>query len=185
MALAQDLPGRRVSILFVCLGNICRSPMAEGVFRQLKAYGTLNQHPLIASIDSCGTGAYHAGDFSDPRTISVLEKHGITNYQHKACKIKVPEDLHRFDYVIGMDLENVLDLRSAAKSQGLSGGREMEKISLYGRFDEKAGDEEVDDPYYGERDGFEVAYEQVTRFGKGLLKHLELQAAKELGSEVP
>jgi len=170
-----------ISVLLVCLGNICRSPMAEGTLRHLSKFGTPSQHPLIANIDSCGTGAYHAGDYSDSRTMSVLEDNGITDYRHKARKIKVPEDFEKFDYILAMDEDNLIDLREMmkrAKKQGRLSGDDMKKIHLYGEFGGKAKDEEIGDPYYGGRDGFEIAYEQVTRFGKGLLKHIESEAAK-------
>jgi low molecular weight phosphotyrosine protein phosphatase len=93
---------KKVSVLFVCLGNICRSPMAEGVFRHLTNFGSDEQHPLIKEIDSCGTGAYHAGDNPDSRTLSVLEDNGLTDYKHKARRVRVPEDFERFDYVLAM-----------------------------------------------------------------------------------
>ncbi|TKA74165.1 hypothetical protein B0A55_06581 [Friedmanniomyces simplex] len=183
----EQQPPRPVSILFVCLGNICRSPMAEGAFRHLTHFGTLQQHPLVAHIDSCGTGAYHAGDLSDKRTMSVLRDNGITDYRHKARKVKV-EDFREYDYVLGMDEENVQDLRDLVKraaKKGVLNGDEVGRIRLYGEFGGKTKDEEIGDPYYGGRDGFEVAYEQVTRFGKALLEHIEVEAAKELGSGVP
>ena len=180
-------PGRPVHILFVCLSNICRSTMAEGAFRNLTKFGTSNQHPLIASIDSCGTGAYHAGDSPDSRTMSVLKENGITGYRHKARKVTL-DDFKKFDYVLGMDADNVIDLRDLirrGKTSGKLTGEEVEKVRLYGSFGGKSADKEVVDPYYGGRNGFEVAYEQMTRFGQGLLKHIELEAAKELGSSAP
>ncbi|KAK0279354.1 Low molecular weight phosphotyrosine protein phosphatase [Friedmanniomyces endolithicus] len=187
-------PMRPVSILFVCLGkvltnrhSICRSPMAEGAFRNLTNFGTPQQHLLIANIDSCGTGAYHAGDLSDTRTMSVLKDNGITDYRHEARKVTI-EDFGEYDYVLGMDEENVEDLRDlvkrAAKKCVLSGD-EAERIHLYGEFGGKRREEEIGDPYYGGRDGFEIAYEQVTRFGKALLRHIEMEAAKELGRSGP
>jgi len=177
MAAANSTP-KSVSVLFVCLGNICRSPMAEGCFRHLTAFGTDRQHSLIDRIDSCGTGAYHAGDYSDSRTMSVLDDNGITGYRHKARKIRL-EDFERFDYLIAMDQDNLIDMKDMvkrAKKRGLLSGEEMEKLHLYGAFGAKAKDEEVIDPYYGGRDGFEVAFEQVERFGKGLLERIEADA---------
>ncbi|KAF2765589.1 low molecular weight phosphotyrosine protein phosphatase [Teratosphaeria nubilosa] len=179
---------KKVSVLFVCLGNICRSPMAEGAFRRLTNFGTDTQHPLIADIDSCGTGAYHAGDYSDSRTMSVLEDNGISDYKHKARKVRIPEDFERFDYLLAMDEDNLIDLRDMvkrAKKSGKLSGDEVEKVHLYGEFGGKSKKEEVGDPYYGGRDGFEIAYEQVERFGRVLLKHIELEAARELGATAP
>ena len=175
-------PTKPVSVLFVCLGNICRSPLADGLFRALTSFDTPRQHPLIGNIDSCGTGAYHAGDQPDSRTLRVLdEKAGITTYRHKARRIKVPSDFEEYDYLLAMDEDNLIDLRDMvkrAKKRGLLDGDAMEKVHLYGSFGGKKVDEEVGDPYYGGRDGFEIAYEQVERFGKGLLKHIEEEAKK-------
>ncbi|RMJ21953.1 hypothetical protein PHISP_07185, partial [Aspergillus sp. HF37] len=112
--------GRPVNVLFVCLGNICRSPMSEGVFRGMAA-----SHPLINEIDSAGTGAYHAGDSPDPRTMSTLRRHGISDYDH-AARIVTKEDFLDFDYLLAMDkynLRDLLDVRdSVLASQRKSGG---------------------------------------------------------------
>ncbi|KAM0715083.1 hypothetical protein Q7P37_009548 [Cladosporium fusiforme] len=159
-----------VSILFVCLGNICRSPMAEGVFRSLAS-----SHPLISRIDSCGTGAYHAGDNPDPRTMAVLRANGIKDYKHKARKVRVPQDFEEFDYVLAMDGMNVADLRGMVKRKGL-GAEVGGKVRLFGEFGGRSGGEEVGDPYYGGDDGFEVAFEQVVRFSRGLLEVVEREA---------
>ncbi|KAK1089191.1 hypothetical protein LTR33_000168 [Friedmanniomyces endolithicus] len=145
------------------------------------------QHPLIANVDSCGTGAYQAGDLSDTRTMSVLKNNGITDYRHQARKVRI-EDFREYDYVLGMDGENVEDLRDLVKratKKGSLSGEEAGRVHLYGEFGGKTKKEEIGDPYYGGRDGFEVAYEQVTKFGKALLQHIEMQVRKELGSNVP
>ena len=171
-----------VSVLFVCLGNICRSPLAEGVFRNLTKFGDSKQHPLIARIDSCGTGAYHEGDYSDSRTMSVLEDNHITSYKHQARKVRVPEDFLEFDYILAMDEENLADLRNAVKRAAKRGlldqSEALKRVHLFSEFGGKGKNEEVGDPYYGAgRNGFEVAFEQVSRFGKVLLKQIEQQSA--------
>ena len=120
--------------------------------------------------------------------MSVLEDKGITTYRHKARRIKVPEDFGRFDYVLVMDEENLVDVKEMfkrAKKRGLVDGSRMDKIYLFGEFGGKAKDEEVGDPYYGGRDGFESAFEQVSRFGRGLLQQIEMAAARVLGSTLP
>lgn len=172
-----------VSVLFVCLGNICRSPMAEGVFRSLTnnlPRSTGSPHPLISRIDSCGTGAYHVGDSPDPRTMSVLQNRKITTYRHAARKFQYT-DFEEFDYIFAMDEENrsYLDAarRRLVKKGELSEGGKG-RVMLFGECGDK-GEEEVGDPYYGGRDGFEIAYEQVQRFSKGFLKMVEEKGAKK------
>jgi low molecular weight phosphotyrosine protein phosphatase len=173
-------PPKKVSVLFVCLGNICRSTMAEGVFRSLTSFNDPSTaHPLIARIDSCGTGAYHAGDNPDPRTMSVLKSHGITDYKHKARKVRVPQDFEEFDYVLGMDGMNMQDLKSMVRRKGVEGEGKA-KLSLFGDYGGRKG-EEVEDPYYGGGKGFEVAFEQVERFGRGLLEVIEKEAKEKSG----
>ncbi|KAK7543745.1 phosphotyrosine protein phosphatase I superfamily [Phyllosticta citricarpa] len=171
-----------VSVLFVCLGNICRSTMAEGVFRSLTQHP---RHPLIAEIDSCGTGAYHVGSRPDSRTLSTLNAHGITNYTHRARKFAYPDDFHVFDYIFAMDKENLEDLeelRERREKELKRQGKETEvgnmgKVMLFGAFagegrKSKQG-EVVRDPYYGGNDGFEKAYVQVKRFSENFLRYLE------------
>jgi low molecular weight phosphotyrosine protein phosphatase len=189
-----------LSVLFVCLGNICRSPMAEGTFRHhlMTTYtpSPNSRYSLdISRIDSCGTGAYHVGSAPDPRTVSVLKAHGITMYRHKARKLKL-SDYQEFDYIFVMDesnFEDVMDERRRALKQ--SGGKKEKEtatavgiksstvlgkaedglahVMLFGAFGGKKADEIVDDPYYGEHDGFEIAYEQVDRFSRNFLEWLE------------
>ena len=182
MSPTEKSPGKKASVLFVCLGNICRSTMAEGVFRSLT--GNLpssdpsSAHPLISRIDSCGTGAYHAGDNPDPRTIAVLKSHGITDYKHKARKVRVPQDFEEFDYVLGMDGMNLHDLKGMARRKGVADSEGECHLGLFGDFGGKKKGEEVEDPYYGGGKGFEVAFEQLERFGKGLLEVIEREAAE-------
>lgn len=173
--------GSGVSVLFVCMGNICRSPMAEAVFQSLANYGTSKQHPLISRIDSCGIIAdFHSGQQPDSRTLAVLrDKAGIRDYTHSARKIRMPRDFVEFDYLIGMDEDNMIDIHELlkkGKKKGVLDGSEEGKIWQYGAFGGKGEDEEVQDPYYGKKDGFSIAYEQVTRMGRGLLKHIEEEA---------
>lgn len=150
--------------------------MAEGVFRDLTNHTRDNAHPLVKTIDSCGTGAYHVGDAPDPRTMSVLSDHGISAkyYAHKARKFRT-QDFEDFDYIFAMDEDNKDYLDRARKNlikKGDITDEEAGKVSLFGVYGGK-GEEEVGDPYYGARNGFEIAYEQVTRFSKGFIKFLE------------
>jgi low molecular weight phosphotyrosine protein phosphatase len=146
--------------------------MAEGVFQHLTK--TTTKHPLIDRIDSAGTGAYHVGDDPDSRTMSTLADNGITTYRHAARKFQAG-DFEKFDYVMAMDREN-LDylkrLRARKMKQDGTQDEALGRTMLFGDFGGKKG-EEVVDPYYGARDGFEIAHEQMVRFTKGFLEHLE------------
>jgi low molecular weight phosphotyrosine protein phosphatase len=161
--------------------------MAEAVFQHLTKPSSASStppHPLISRIDSAGTGAYHAGDSPDSRTISTLRDHDIKGYRHQARRIR-PSDFSDFDYVLGMDSENYeylarmrakLDKQRKAE-EGEEGKKkpELARVMLFGDFGGRRG-EEVIDPYYGARDGFEVAYEQMVRFSEGLIKAIEEEA---------
>ena len=149
--------------------------MAEGVFQHLTKRSN-PPHPLIGEIDSAGTGGYHIGDSPDSRTMSTLEDHGITTYRHGARQVHA-SDFTRFQYIFGMDRYNLEDLkRLRAREVKKRGGDEegVATVALWGDFGSRKG-EEVDDPYYGGREGFETAYEQVNRFSTGFLKYLESQ----------
>ncbi|KAL4781486.1 phosphotyrosine protein phosphatase I superfamily [Aspergillus varians] len=173
--------GQSVNVLFVCLGNICRSPMAEGVFSKVSA-----THPLINKIDSAGTGAYHAGEPSDSRTMSTLRRHNIKNYNHAARKV-TRDDFLQFDYVIAMDkynLEDLLALRGSiiSSSRKTAADAKVADVRLFGDYgpggtlhERIGGGEVVQDPYYGGVNGFEEVYQQAVRFSKNFLDYLEKQ----------
>ncbi|KAF1931183.1 phosphotyrosine protein phosphatases I, partial [Didymella exigua CBS 183.55] len=164
-----------VSVLFVCLGNICRSTMAEGVFQSLVASSPPPISSLITHVDSCGTGAYHVGDSPDSRTMATLKSHGITTYRHAARKFH-PSDFETFDYILAMDDSNLEDLKDLKKRVvGKKGSEDGSgRVMLFGEFGGKTRrggrGEEVQDPYYGSNDGFETAYEQAVRFSRVFLE---------------
>jgi protein-tyrosine phosphatase len=148
------------SILFVCLGNICRSPTAEGGFRHVAARAGLE-----VTIDSAGTAAYHAGELPDPRTRKAAEARGIV-LRHRARQVVVA-DFARFDWVLAMDRANREDL--VARAPGALHG----KVRLFRSFDPTAPEgAEVPDPYYGGADGFEEVLDQCERASEGLLEFL-------------
>lgn len=152
-----------VKVVFVCLGNICRSPLAEGVFRHLvRAAGVADAF----DVDSAGTSDYHVGDAPDARAAAVARRRGI-KLDGRARRIE-PNDLERFDYVIAMDVTNLEDVKRLAHAA--SPGAE---IRLLREFDPKAGDElDVPDPYFGGPQGFERVHAIVERSCRGLLDHI-------------
>lgn len=167
-----------LSVLFVCLGNICRSPMAEGVFRSLTnnlPSSSSSPHKAFGTIDSAGTGAYHALDPPDSRTLAVLAKHGVDDYEHAARKVRT-SDFSDFDYIFAMDSQNLSDLnnlrRRLVRAQP-DADATLAKAMLFGKFGGRSEHEDVEDPYYGGKSGFDTVYEQMVRFSKGFLAHVE------------
>jgi len=151
-------------LLFVCLGNICRSPLAEGVFLHLVRASRLES---ALNADSAGTGGWHAGEPPDPRSIEVARRHGI-KLRGPARQVR-PEDFDRFSLILAMDRENHEDLcrrRPATAARG--------EILLLREFDPEAGENlDVPDPYYGGASGFDRVFEMVHRSCAGLLLHLQ------------
>lgn len=133
------------SILFVCLGNICRSPMAEGLARKMAA-----ERGLTLLVDSAGTAAYHAGERPDPRTRQVLAEVGAT-FDGRARQVR-REDFEQFDLIIAMDLANLENLKKLCPPS------QVHKLHLAL---EPIGGGEVPDPYYGGADGFESNREML------------------------
>ncbi len=146
-----------MNITFVCLGNICRSPMAEAILRQLIA-----QRPAYAnwSIDSCGTGPWHVGKNADPRTLAVLQKHQVP-IAHRARQLQ-PSDYTSNDLLVAMDEDNLAVLRDRTPARATA------RIELFGSYDPE-GIREVADPYYGGDDGFESMYQHITRCCHGFM----------------
>jgi protein-tyrosine phosphatase len=155
-------------ILFVCLGNICRSPLAEGVFQNLVDARGLTTHYRI---DSAGTGGWHVGASPDERSIAVAKKNGVA-LTSRARQVE-PSDFDDFDHIVAMDRQNLLDLRAL----GLSAAGGAARLYLLREFDPEPGDRQVPDPYYDAVDGFDRVYEMVRRSCEGLLDALEAERA--------
>lgn len=148
-----------VKVLFVCLGNICRSPTAEGVFRDL-----VHREGLSDKIetDSCGTGAWHTGDPPDDRAQQEAKRRGINIADLKARKFEAI-DFETFDYILAMDDSNHRDLCAAAPDDS------HERIHLMMSFASGAWPREVPDPYYGGADGFRNVFDMIEAASAGLL----------------
>ena len=158
-----------VRVLFVCLGNICRSPLAEGVFRHLaKARGLAGAY----EVDSAGTGAWHVGEPPDPRSAEVARRHGVE--LAGAARQVVADDFERFDWILAMDRANLRDLAA------LRGANGRAQLRLFREFDPEGGERDVPDPYYGGPGGFEKVFEMVRRTSEALLE--ELERARTAGS---
>jgi protein-tyrosine phosphatase len=150
------------SILFVCLGNICRSPMAEAIFKHKVRERGLEKS-LIS--DSCGTGNYHIGDQPDPRTIANAKKNKIA-IDHCARQLSV-DDFDKFDYIMAMDqsnMNNILRLTNSADHKG--------KVALMRDFDPLHKGAEVPDPYFGGEDGFQNVFEILDRTLDNFIDHV-------------
>ncbi len=152
----------KVSVLFVCMGNICRSPTAEGVFRNLVESRNLQDQIMI---DSAGTHAYHVGEKPDPRSRAAALERGIDLSSQRARKV-AQDDFERFDYVLAMDRSNYADLQSL-----LTPGQ-RDKLHLFLDFANAWDETEVPDPYYGGSHGFERVLDMVEDASQGLLEDI-------------
>ena len=151
-----------VSVLFVCMGNICRSPTAEGVFRTLVEREGLAER---IGIDSAGTHAYHVGNPPDSRAQAAARARGV-DLSHQRARKAVAGDFDRFDYVIAMDRDNHENLLAIAPR-----GRE-DRVRLFLEFAKGVSHREVPDPYYGGGRGFEDVLDMVEAASEGLLDHI-------------
>ena len=152
-----------MKILFVCLGNICRSPTAEVVFREIVA----REAPgLGVQVDSAGTAGYHVGDPPDSRTRQAALRRG---YDMSALRARVvePQDFIQFDLILAMDRQNLETLRRRAPAAA------RERIRLFLEFAPDADATEVPDPYYGGPNGFEEVLDLVEAAARGLLQHVK------------
>lgn len=151
-----------IKVLFVCLGNICRSPLAEGVFKDFIAHKRLKSTILC---DSCGTAGYHIGSFPDKRSITTAAYHGI-KLEHKGRQLS-KNNFREFDFILAMDENNYKDIINLKKqSEGNA------KIRMFRDFDPK-GKGDVPDPYYGNSEDFEEVYEICSRTSENLLAFIQ------------
>lgn len=153
-----------MKVLFVCLGNICRSPLAEGIMKHKLEMAGLSQR---ITVDSCGTSNYHIGDKPDVRTRNNAVQNGI-KLSHLGRQISA-SDLDEFDFILAMDRSNhqhIMKLKNASDHAA--------KIKLLREFDSESGDE-VPDPYYGGDRGFQEVFEMLDRSVDGFIVYLKSQ----------
>lgn len=155
-----------INVLFVCLGNICRSPLAEGTFRALVEQKKLSDK---ITCDSAGTHGYHIGALPDRRSRRVANDYGIT-LTHQARKLS-SDDFANFDYIVAMDESNLEFIQTQSyRSTGFY--PEEGRVFLYRDFDQQADSQNVPDPYYEDMAAFEQVYQIVTRCGESFLEYL-------------
>lgn len=154
---------RKIRVLFVCLGNICRSPLAEALFKH-----KLNHYGLEQTIeaDSCGTSDYHIGEPPDSRTIANAKKNGI-QIDHSGRQLTI-DDLEYFDYILAMDQSNYENTLYLGRNHNIA-----HKVSLVRSYDHSGTATDVPDPYYGGERGFQEVFEILDRSLEGFLKFLK------------
>ncbi len=150
-------------ILFVCLGNICRSPLAECIMRNLVEQRFDDQ---IFVIDSAGTSGYHQGEESDPRARKVARENGLS-ITHRARQIQ-PQDFDKFDLIIAMDGS----VKQKIEEMGINWGKTHHHIELMRKYDDQQSCQDVADPYYGSDEDFRNCYQIILESCKNLEKHL-------------
>lgn len=158
---------KRVKVLFVCMGNICRSPTAHGVFRGLVEREGLAD---VIEVDSAGTHAYHVGEPPDRRARETANRRGIDLGDLRARQA-LPEDFEYYDYVLAMDRDNYHGLSAICPA-----GQER-KIGLLMDYAEELRIREVPDPYYGGNRGFEQVFDMVEAAAVGLLEDIRRRLA--------
>ena len=148
------------AVLFVCLGNICRSPLAEAAFR-----AEADRLGLVAEVDSAGTGGWHAGEPPDRRAIETARRHGVDISGYRARQVW-PADFTRFTHIVALDAENLAGLR-AMRPRGATAEISLLLDHVHGRHGHP-----VADPYYGDLAGFEITWTDVQQGAAALAADL-------------
>lgn len=154
---------RKTSVLFVCMGNICRSPTAEGIFRHLVNEKNLSDKFIT---DSAGTHAYHIGEPPDSRAQETAQSRGIDLSDLRGRKVSVA-DFNKFDYVLAMDKDNYAILQELCPSS------KANQLKLFLDFAENIDNKEVPDPYYGGTQGFEKVFDMLEQASLGLIEYIQ------------
>jgi protein-tyrosine phosphatase len=159
---------KKIKILFVCLGNICRSPLAEAIFKHKIKERNLQDH---VDVTSCGTANYHVGDSPDPRTIKNALKNGVV-IDHLGRQLSA-QDLESYDFIIAMDKSNHSNILKLENAKDHS-----HKIKLMRSFDLNPAGEEVPDPYYGDEAGFQNVFDILSHSVDSFIQFLEKEHLK-------
>lgn len=159
---------KKSKVLMVCMGNICRSPLAHGLFEDLVGREGLADR---IAVDSAGTHAYHVGEPPDPRSQQTALRHGIDLSRQRARRV-AQEDFECFDYILAMDSDNFSILAESCPDE------HRHKLSLFLEFAPELPEREVPDPYYGGASGFERVYAMVEAASRGLLEELRKRRAE-------
>ena len=151
----------KVKVLFVCMGNICRSPTAHGVFQAL-----VDKHGLgdVIQVESAGTHSYHVGNPPDGRSQATARQRGI-DLSGLTARRFVSADFTEFDYLLGMDDSNIADMRAIKPADARA------RLQLMLEYSQKFAETEVPDPYFGD-DGFELVFDMIDDAALGLLQHI-------------
>ncbi len=158
----------KIKVLFVCLGNICRSPLAEAIFKDKIRRKNLEQH---FEVDSCGTADYHIGSIPDSRTLANAKKNGV-HIDHY-CRQLTSDDLEEFDYIFAMDRSNHRNILRLSNNE-----KHVEKVFLMREFDQQGKGEEVPDPYYGSERHFQEVFEILDRSTENFLLQVGLSVKR-------
>lgn len=151
-----------IKVLMVCLGNICRSPLAEGILQS-------KLDPKKVMVDSAGTSNYHVDSLPDPRSIEVAQKNGL-DITHQRGRQFVVEDFDEFDYIYVMDQSNYDNVIKLARSE-----KDKEKVKLILDEIHPGESREVPDPYYGGKRGFDKVYEMLDRSAEIIAQKIKNQ----------
>jgi protein-tyrosine phosphatase len=150
-----------MKILMVCLGNICRSPLAEGILKS-----KINELGIGATVHSAGTSNYHAGDSADPRTIDVAQKHGINLHSHTGRQFTV-NDFDKYDKIFTMDSSNHRNVLRLARNES-----DRRKVEMILNISHPGSNMDVPDPYFGGQNGFENVYRMLDDACEAIIKNM-------------
>lgn len=149
-------------VLMVCLGNICRSPLAQGILEE-----KFKQHNIRGNVDSAGTAAYHQGESPDPRSQKVALEHDI-DISHQRARAFTLQDFDLFDKIYVMDNENFSNIRAMVRDQ-----KDLEKVELIMNEAYPGENRQVPDPYYGGRDGFERVFQMLDLASENIVSKIQ------------